>query len=163
MECEKGESKGDLCDLAIGFESGECGESKSVCKKPVKPQVYPTASPQCVPEGKSCEGGKECCDDMECEKGESKGDLCDLAIGFESGECGESKSVRKKPVKPQVYPTARPQCVPEGKSCDAGKECCDDMVCKKGKGKGDNCDLAIALKVVNVVNLREAFVKNQSS
>ena len=104
MECEKGEeTKGDLCDLAIAFESGECGESKSICKKPVKPQVYPAARPQCVAEGKSCEAGKECCDDMVCKKGKGKGDNCDLAIAFESGECGESKaSICQKPGESEV-------------------------------------------------------------
>jgi len=92
MECEKEERKGVYCDLAIAFESDECGESKSICKKPKKLKVMPKAEPQCVPEGKSCEGGKECCDELVCKTGNGKGENCDLAIAFESDECGKSKS-----------------------------------------------------------------------
>merc|ERR1711974_31361 len=113
-EEQGGEGKGDDCELAIAFDGNGC-------KKPEKP----LAEPECLSEGQSCEEGKECCDDMECEKGESKWEDCDLAIAFESGEC-ESKSICKKPERPQVLPKAEPQCVLEGQSCEEGKECCDD-------------------------------------
>ena len=44
----------------------------------------------CVGEGESCEGDKKCCDNLKCEKGKKKGADCDLAIAFDSDECGES-------------------------------------------------------------------------
>ena len=50
-------------------------------------------SHDCVGEGESCGGDQTCCDNLKCEKGKQKGVDCDLAIAFDSDECGESASV----------------------------------------------------------------------